>query len=505
MFSAYFLVFYFRIHKIHCFEFVTIGGAMKKFLLSIFLILAFFVVSCGNSKKAENDTDILLDEDVVDGDMTDKEAVKHDEEQDEDITEYKNPCEQNPCKNFEHSTGNCVPVNETLYRCDCDKNYYWWGDKNGCIERKPELFNICTGQTKCYNNKEEIECPKEGEDFYGQDAQYAALGFCAPQSFTVKDSDVEDQKTVIDNNTGLEWQQKVVATDHISWYSGESFCENMTYGGYSDWRLPTFTELLTILSYDSSPTINLNYFPDTPPDIFGTSSSLFPSNVLTIDFGEAALNNISLDNPKYDYAIPNYIRCVRGENYETEVDPDFMIEFGQGSDFENVLNGNPSINLIWKIKYLHYHYEKKSWSEYLKYCEELDFAGLSNWRLPNIRELQAITLNGSYLNYGSSSTTVAWNPQEHFGRVQSKEETYHQYICITENPCVDGMVWNGEKCVENPCLPNPCKLTSASLDICIVNPDGKYSCQCMPEYQWDSEIMECVPKEDETPSPIPPD
>ena len=163
------------------------------------------------------------------------------------------------------------------------------------------------------------------------------------------------------------------------------------------------------------------------------------------------------------------------------------------------------MNLIWKIKYLHYHYEKKSWSEYLKYCEELDFAGLSNWRLPNIRELQAITLNGSYLNYGSSSTTVAWNPQEHFGRVQSKEETYHQYICITENPCVDGMVWNGEKCVENPCLPNPCKLTSASLDICIANPDGKYSCQCMPEYQWDSEIMECVPKEDETPSPIPPD
>ena len=30
-----------------------------------------------------------------------------------------------------------------------------------------------TGQTKCYNNTEEIPCPQPGEDFYGQDAQYA--------------------------------------------------------------------------------------------------------------------------------------------------------------------------------------------------------------------------------------------------------------------------------------------------------------------------------------------
>ena len=30
-----------------------------------------------------------------------------------------------------------------------------------------------TGQTKCYDASKQIACPQPGEDFYGQDAQYA--------------------------------------------------------------------------------------------------------------------------------------------------------------------------------------------------------------------------------------------------------------------------------------------------------------------------------------------
>ncbi|MBF0259836.1 MAG: hypothetical protein HQK62_13570 [Desulfamplus sp.] len=29
-----------------------------------------------------------------------------------------------------------------------------------------------TGITKCYDNSREIPCPKQGQPFYGQDAQY---------------------------------------------------------------------------------------------------------------------------------------------------------------------------------------------------------------------------------------------------------------------------------------------------------------------------------------------
>ena len=30
-----------------------------------------------------------------------------------------------------------------------------------------------TGQTKCYDDTQEITCPQPGESFYGQDAQYS--------------------------------------------------------------------------------------------------------------------------------------------------------------------------------------------------------------------------------------------------------------------------------------------------------------------------------------------
>ena len=49
---------------------------MKKFLTSIF-ILMFFIVSCGGSKKADNDADILTDEDA-----NDEAAVASDEDND---------------------------------------------------------------------------------------------------------------------------------------------------------------------------------------------------------------------------------------------------------------------------------------------------------------------------------------------------------------------------------------------------------------------------------------
>ena len=58
---------------------------MKKFI--IFLILAMvFAVSCSGSKKTENDTDLLPDEDEISGedaDEPDEDAVEPDDE-DED-------------------------------------------------------------------------------------------------------------------------------------------------------------------------------------------------------------------------------------------------------------------------------------------------------------------------------------------------------------------------------------------------------------------------------------
>ena len=58
---------------------------------------------------------------------------------------------------------------------------------------------VDTGQTKCYDNRNEIAPPKPGQPFYGQDAQFQAH----PASYTLS----ADGLTVHDNNTGLTWQR----------------------------------------------------------------------------------------------------------------------------------------------------------------------------------------------------------------------------------------------------------------------------------------------------------
>lgn len=53
--------------------------------------------------------------------------------------------------------------------------------------------------------------------------------------------------TYEDKKTNLMWQDDVsVKTTKKDWHSAIAHCENLTHAGYSDWRLPTIDELLSI-------------------------------------------------------------------------------------------------------------------------------------------------------------------------------------------------------------------------------------------------------------------
>ncbi len=55
--------------------------------------------------------------------------------------------------------------------------------------------------------------------------------------------------TVLDTRTGLQWAQCDNGSD-IDWPGAKEYAENLTLGGYSDWRLPTRDELADL--YDES-------------------------------------------------------------------------------------------------------------------------------------------------------------------------------------------------------------------------------------------------------------
>ena len=523
---------------------------MKKILVPI-LILMFFVISCSSSKKAENDADILPDEDVisdedasdVDKNDEDEEAIEHDEDKtdkDEDEIENIDLCAPNPCVGiensteeciadadkyscgcvegyfwdgkkcvnpcngidcgqFEHTIGECISSNAFAYKCSCVEGFWWWKDK-GCFPQKHTAANVCTGQNKCYDDEKEIECPAEGEEFFGQDAQYAKLGYCVPQSFTINYS-VEDEPVVIDNNTGNMWQRNIAPVE--TRYSGDEYCSDLVYGGYDDWTLPSVGDFMTIADYGRyDPAVNTEYFPDT--GLFWTTSWGSYTDIgeryytvyyytETFDFKDSSAhevttyyyNNAGMSST-YCYAFN--IRCLRRNSVSAA--PYYFTS----KTFGNSMMWNNYNDLMFMKK----TGKELSWSEALEYCSELDYAGISDWRLPNVKELALNSKDGVHssttalydFNYAYAHQTIDDSIFRHIA--YRKDYKLKETFCVANDPCERGLFWNGEKCSKNPCLEDPCKSDNNSDRICKVLDEETYSCGCNKNYKWIPEKQQCV-------------
>ena len=254
-----------------------------------------------------------------------------------------------------------------------------------------------TGLTKCYDMTQEITCPQQGEDFYGQDAQYS----CNPRSYTKLDEngiELSDSATewvmVRDNVTGLIWEVKTDdgsihdKDDAYRWQDGHdifiSTLNSQNFGGHNDWRMPNLKELFLILdnSKPTPPTINTDYFPNTYPFFYWSSTDLVinPDQAWLISF--------------YHGGVQSYLKSFgpTGDSYMRAVRPGQCEPFGNFVDNVNGTVTDTSTGLMWQqesapIAPGSYDY---NWQQALSYCENLTLAGYEDWRLPNRNELQTL-------------------------------------------------------------------------------------------------------------------
>jgi len=78
--------------------------------------------------------------------------------------------------------------------------------------------------------------------------------------------------TITDDVTRLMWQ-KATPLDNFEWAAASRRCAELVLAGYSDWRLPSLIELISIADLDrSDPSIDGTYFPLTPSDYFWSST-----------------------------------------------------------------------------------------------------------------------------------------------------------------------------------------------------------------------------------------
>jgi hypothetical protein len=104
------------------------------------------------------------------------------------------------------------------------------------------------------------------------------------RSFTVSAPGPVNEEVVTDNITGLMWVRDANGRGCnyyggiLTWEAAIAFCENLSFAGYSDWRLPNVRELQSIVDYGSSgPPINLTYFPNTYPVGYWSSTTFTPN------------------------------------------------------------------------------------------------------------------------------------------------------------------------------------------------------------------------------------
>ena len=243
-----------------------------------------------------------------------------------------------------------------------------------------------TGQTKCYDYSNDIACPQLGESFYGQDASF----LINPPSYTKLDDqgkDLPDDATewamVRDNVTGLIWEVKTDdGTIHdkdnrYPWQNAQDVfiaeLNTTTFGGYSDWRLPTIKELTSIENLSRyNPTIDTYYFPETASNYPYWSCTPVGSigvNAWYIYFDSGR----DVGSSKSD---ASYVRAVCGG----QSDSSFV-------DNRDDTVTDTATGLMWQQVTAS---TMMSWEAALSYSENLSLAEYSDWRLPNRRELRSI-------------------------------------------------------------------------------------------------------------------
>ncbi len=293
-----------------------------------------------------------------------------------------------------------------------------------------------TGQVKSYDDDGDV-VP------YGsiKDDGYYRAG--AARSYS------RDGGIVIDNTTGLEWQDKKQVQK--PWVTQENYDD----GNYSDtsgdtattycatfphfigkkWRLPSIQELGTLVDYSQ-------YDPSATEGIFNfISSSYYWSSAAHVAYDIYAWI-VRFDNGDLYYRTKNnslYVRCVRGG----PLAPSILSRIGE-------IVTDSATGLEWQDDSI-VGTTKRTWTEAIDYCENtLTLGGHDDWRLPNQNELLSIVnffwhdpalnnckfqnyIPSSYWSSTSDAITASWAWTVGFwsGRSNDTWKHYSHYVrCV---------------------------------------------------------------------------
>lgn len=287
---------------------------------------------------------------------------------------------------------------------------------------------VGTGVTEFYDDLSVISKPKKGDDFYGQDAQYKTNN---PSYTDNKDG------TITDNVTGLMWQKDM--PQKMGYGEASIYAKNSRLGGHSDWRVPSIKELYSLILFSgrfspagAKPYIDTTYFVQPFGDVskgeriidaqtwsatvYTGLTMMRDETVFGVNFVDGRIKGYPKYNPRTGEPHKMYCRLVRGNK-----------EYGKNRfvDNKNKTVSDKATGLMWQKD------DSKvgiDWRGALKYCEELNVDGYTDWRLPNAKELQSIV---DYKRSPQATASAAIDPIFSVSRIDDNLGSYPYFWSST--------------------------------------------------------------------------
>ncbi len=277
----------------------------------------------------------------------------------------------------------------------------------GFSEEKPTYIIVDTGQKNYFDNNSYIKKPKKGDRFFGQDSSYIKN---KPSFFD------NNNGTIKDNNTELIWQRDF--SKKLTWDEALDYARYSNIGGFSDWRIPTIKELYSLIDFsgrtgkgrhdiatvpsDAKPYINTSYFDFEYPDEkryidaqYWTKTDYVSTTMngsktfFGVNFADGRIKGYPKFNKGNRGSTKFYLKLVRGNKSYGKND---FVDNHNGTIFDNAT----------KLTWMKSDSKKgMNWENAIFYCENLNYAGKTNWKLPNAKELQSI------VDYGKSPDTTS--------------------------------------------------------------------------------------------------
>lgn len=276
------------------------------------------------------------------------------------------------------------------------------GDSS-CNTPGPHFPTPDTNQRLCYDavgaidtDEADAGCPAEGEPFHGQDSQYGWDEEHDAGARFERDTTLSGYPVVTDGVTGLVWQgcaNGLTGDDcgagtasALPWASAVEICDALAWAGRGDWRLPDLHEMLTLTDFGALyPSIDSEAFPGTPSDSWGfwTSSAAGDVSAYWYAYGQWMYY--------VDGSNSGAFRCVRGGPLTaralTPSTPDgdrIVADDLSGLTWQGCAAGQSGAACATGVPAAY------NWRNALAYCEGLTYAGQSDWRVPNAKELASI-------------------------------------------------------------------------------------------------------------------